>query len=172
MVIWLRILLLEDHPRGCGEHCPRRAGIPSWGGSSPRMRGAPDLIPGASNPVRIIPADAGSTKSASYVFSGQKDHPRGCGEHGGSDSCGHAGGGSSPRMRGAPSAVSLRFWGPGIIPADAGSTPASSWLPQASPDHPRGCGEHYARRDQHGDMEGSSPRMRGALVEYLVRMVE
>ena len=53
----------EDHPRGCGEHV--------WGakhktiatGSSPRMRGARDLVHMLAVRVGIIPADAGSTTS-------------------------------------------------------------------------------------------------------------
>ena len=52
-----------DHPRGCGEHV--------WGakhktiatGSSPRMRGARDLVHMLAVRVGIIPADAGSTTS-------------------------------------------------------------------------------------------------------------
>ena len=52
-----------DHPRGCGEHV--------WGakhktiatGSSPRMRGARDLVHMLAVRVGIIPADAGSTSS-------------------------------------------------------------------------------------------------------------
>ena len=72
--------------------------------------------------------------------------------------------GSSPRMRGAPrsSRNIIRCWR--IIPADAGSTCRryGAWVP--SQDHPRGCGEHELKRLEHDIHEGSSPRMRGALV--------
>ena len=35
-----------DHPRGCGEHSPDATAKPRERGSSPRMRGAPDLLGG------------------------------------------------------------------------------------------------------------------------------
>ena len=55
--------LKGDHPRGCGEH-PRHLQwfIPCLG-SSPRMRGAPSRRMVWSSRTRIIPADAGSTRS-------------------------------------------------------------------------------------------------------------
>ena len=52
----------EDHPRGCGEHM---IGLVPWHvaqGSSPRMRGAQHDYALDSDPLRIIPADAGSTR--------------------------------------------------------------------------------------------------------------
>ena len=54
-----------------------------------------------------------------------------------------------------------------IIPADAGSTLCRSIAGCRSRDHPRGCVEHEDQffRDLHA--EGSSPRMRGALVKKL-----
>ena len=71
----------RDHPRGCGEH--KRQGNRSGmrGGSSPRMRGALDLLVDLGPRTGIIPADAGSTHFHACACSGQADHPRGCGEH-------------------------------------------------------------------------------------------
>ena len=71
-------------------------------GSSPRMRGA-QQAQGGLDPH-------------------SEDHPRGCGEH-----CGYKWifcpkRGSSPRMRGARRLLRGHHAGPGIIPADAGST--------------------------------------------------
>ena len=51
----------EDHPRGCGEHYGWAGGVDLSEGSSPRMRGAPMSVLVVEEPVRIIPADAGST---------------------------------------------------------------------------------------------------------------
>ena len=72
-------------------------------------------------------------------------------------------GGSSPRMRGALGdgvwdAISSR-----IIPADAGSTALEYSKESCRRDHPRGCGEHSGSSGPCGYLEGSSPRMRGAL---------
>ena len=138
----------QDHPRGCGEH-----GLAHWQegsswGSSPRMRGAQNgnvvnqpsdrIIPADAGSTdnksttlisgRIIPADAGSTAARDCRRSRDKDHPRGCGEHGLpclSYACAL---GSSPRMRGALNILGRFIAHAGIIPADAGSTCSNqSW---------------------------------------------
>ena len=71
----------EDHPRGCGEHSGGRKVKEAPEGSSPRMRGAPPLTSDLPGAVRIIPADAGSTRAVGALSSWDL--------------------GSSPRMRGA-----------------------------------------------------------------------
>ena len=111
-------------------------------GSSPRMRGAPQLTLTMQSWCRIIPADAGSTHYKSCAHVSPWDHPRGCGEH--------------PMLRPAS------LWGPGIIPADAGSTSGKSNVIAESEDHPRGCGEHDNAVRIGIHQVGSSPRMRGA----------
>ena len=70
-----------DHPRGCGEHILSTGRHVGNIGSSPRMRGAPDITDNANNAVRIIPADAGSTFCLVEHKTTVWDHPRGCGEH-------------------------------------------------------------------------------------------
>ena len=71
----------RDHPRVCGEHQGRGPQLRRAAGSSPRMRGALErddldlLLDG------IIPAYAGSTKSARASLVVMRDHPRVCGEH-------------------------------------------------------------------------------------------
>ena len=57
----IRRLYYEDHPRGCGEHDPLPVAVTSKNGSSPRMRGALRIGRKISDPLGIIPADAGST---------------------------------------------------------------------------------------------------------------
>ena len=106
------------------------------------MRGAPRLRARSSQPMGIIPADAGSTSQTRIFHRMRRDHPRGCGEHMIGLVPWHVAQGSSPRMRGALIFFVVGVVCLGIIPADAGSTvqpPAAS-----------------ARRP------GSSPRMRGA----------
>ena len=51
----------------------------------------------------------------------------------------------------------------GIIPADAGNTPAGPAGRRSDEDHPRGCVEHYTPIRDIGLVLGSSPRMRGTL---------
>ena len=50
-------------------------------GSSPRMRGARGRHPREASGLRIIPADAGSTRQPPPEVHTPEDHPRGCGEH-------------------------------------------------------------------------------------------
>ena len=54
----------------------------------------------------------------------------------------------------------------GIIPADAGNTHEAGCAVESGPDHPRGCGEHGLYTLAVCSSEGSSPRMRGALVDH------
>ena len=80
-IVQLVSTLTKDHPRGCGEH-PIVGGVSNPVlGSSPRMRGAPRCSTVRSYTQRIIPADAGSTRSPVGLTCRPKDHPRGCGEH-------------------------------------------------------------------------------------------
>ena len=158
-----------DHPRGCGEHSTVTAPLGFPSGSSPRMRGALAVDPGARLLHGIIPADAGSTLCPIGVMSSTPDHPRGCGEHPVQGKGDDRRAGSSPRMRGARYCVA-RLWGQaGIIPADAGSTRSIRPSAHAAMDHPRGCGEHRLWNRYHKFVKGSSPRMRGArMANYFV----
>ncbi len=123
---------VRDHPRGCGEHRSSHAEVKVCLGSSPRMRGALRQAPrmrGAHNcghhgfmPAGIIPADAGSTSTATSPSTRRGDHPRGCGEHSTQDGTGATRGGSSPRLRGAHAHGFPHLPLTGTFPADAGST--------------------------------------------------
>ena len=152
-----------DHPRVCGEHANKHPFISFLVGSSPRMRGAPEvhrdndvrrgIIPayaGSTDAVvvdnppfsRIIPAYAGSTGRPGRDVLERTDHPRVCGEHDVTKAVRTTAPGSSPRMRGARVLVGGDGGLVGIIPAYAGST--------------------GRRTPQRHRSHGSSPRMRGA----------
>ena len=60
---WFEMPIIEDHPRGCGEHAVHRPVLSGHLGSSPRMRGARQSDELGSALGGIIPADAGSTRS-------------------------------------------------------------------------------------------------------------
>ena len=140
-----------------GRFCVARAS-----GSSPRMRGAHDLLVHHGPGPGIIPAYAGSTSGPRDRTWPQRDHPRVCGEHKMPSGTRTPGVGSSPRMRGAPRNRRQRQSTAGIIPAYAGSTPGRHPTPAPTGDHPRVCGEHKASIFRKDDPKGSSPRMRGA----------
>ena len=175
----------KDHPRVCGEHGLNATSGPPLEGSSPRMRGAPCRRRRLGRDGRrIIPAYAGSTRTADTVmclwgdhsaYAGStvvlgsegwqgRDHPRVCGEHILAWLVNHGYHGSSPRMRGAPG----REPGPGadrgIIPAYAGSTYLHCDDVVVVQDHPRVCGEHWVAFLRVSSTRGSSPRMRGARI--------
>ena len=135
----------RDHPRGCGEHCWCGGRPLLHVGSSPRMRGAPHPHRIPSGLAGIIPADAGSTSSSRCCCIVLWDHPRGCGEH---------------LFVKADYQHAMR-----IIPADAGSTQFIQFRLARTWDHPRGCGEHNVGNAMTIAPLGSSPRMRGALLQ-------
>ena len=151
-----------DHPRACGEQAAVSSSSCSLAGSSPRMRGAGDIMPPSFTCLRIIPAHAGSREISSRSESAMQDHPRACGEQLNGALEDMSGRGSSPRMRGAGRPLRPRPARRRIIPAHAGSsTPRIRPIPH-NRDHPRACGEQArAPRSCHSLM-GSSPRMRGA----------
>ena len=113
-----------DHPRRYGEH--RNPSMPVWivYGSSPQMRGALGIIAVEMYIKRIIPADTGSTATQGNWYVNPEDHPRRCGEHRTVSWHYPVFQGSSPQMRGARAPRPSPATCSGIIPADAGSTPA------------------------------------------------
>ena len=111
----------------------------------------------------IIPALAGNTRTSGGPRRPSRDHPRACGEHPGDVLDASRGMGSSPRLRGTPTALSLAPCRGGIIPALAGNTRMSATVVTSSWDHPRACGEHQKKEYGTGKPMGSSPRLRGTL---------
>ena len=153
-----------DHPRACGEHSIVGMSGVRARGSSPRMRGTLNQATGLDTMTGIIPAHAGNTIRNLTFYYALGDHPRACGEH--SDVAIISGTlmGSSPRMRGTPFIFSPPSDENGIIPAHAGNTGTSKRSGNAYGDHPRACGEHGFGYDDFAAIPGSSPRMRGTLM--------
>ena len=111
-------------------------------GSSPRVRGSPNLF-GMRLAVRgIIPAGAGLTSVHASLRTRPGDHPRGCGAHALRRLTFRACRGSSPRVRGSHGDHTKKDGHVGIIPAGAGLTPYHRVSGTALWDHPRGCGAH------------------------------
>ena len=154
-----------DHPRACGER-QRGGDVKESGyGSSPRVRGTREDTMRTIPRVRIIPARAGNATSILTGTDLAPDHPRACGERA-SDPPGHIfDSGSSPRVRGT------RARGPGrsvdarIIPARAGNAKSRHLPTRRDPDHPRACGERPASGSCSSSRGGSSPRVRGTLID-------
>ena len=135
-------IVKADHPRIRGEHRGALLDRVGPGGSSPHTRGAPP--PGLRRRAGrgIIPAYAGSTRSATCRKRYPSDHPRIRGEHRMASRRHVQVSGSSPHTRGALDVPRLDLLRVRIIPAYAGSTarPVPGW----------------------DGWEGSSPHTRGA----------
>ena len=71
----------RDHPRVRGEHFSGAGCAASFGGSSPRARGARPLSRHVFRARGIIPACAGSTATEVKARERRRDHPRVRGEH-------------------------------------------------------------------------------------------
>ena len=97
---------VEDHPRTCGEHILQASQPSNLTGSSPHMRGTPELSELSVSDTGIIPAHAGNTLGLSETEARKRDHPRTCGEHQPHARAGGDGRGSSPHMRGTPQSYS------------------------------------------------------------------
>ena len=133
------------HPRACGENFWEVAMEHEKPGSSPRVRGKLHCGRARRVPVRLIPACAGKTISQAL---------RSCG-----------GIGSSPRVRGKPREEDPRRPRRGLIPARAGKTTSPTAASTSAWAHPRACGENPATARWVARISGSSPRVRGKLLE-------
>ena len=150
-----------------GEHPPVAKHFHDFPGSSPHARGALSKIKPALTTARIIPACAGSTCAASVLLTHVSDHPRMRGEHEACFPVHGVGEGSSPHARGARCCQRAEDRQTGIIPACAGSTADVMTICWESWDHPRMRGEHPCRIPAVRGYWGSSPRERGAQLDFL-----
>ena len=149
------------HPRVCGEHNAFLSASSCAAGSSPRMRGTHIPWRVQFHLRRFIPAYAGNTSCVLAVMRVRAVHPRVCGEH--CKSKGRFGdkNGSSPRMRGTHSGLTINHIASRFIPAYAGNTLCTAVSSLLHAVHPRVCGEHPRIAMSASWNIGSSPRMRG-----------
>ena len=154
-----------------GEHSVVIDAPPLATGSSPRMRGTPGDCGQRRPGCRFIPAHAGNTLMWSSRIADSSVHPRACGEHSPFLPRTVTGHGSSPRMRGTlGSSDDLRLCAR-FIPAHAGNTGHHDTTRTVEPVHPRACGEHLLWLTGSRSGCGSSPRMRGTLVDQCHRRI-
>ena len=149
------------HPRVCGEQCSTRRRRPVATGSSPRVRGTDVAVVRIDDTFRFIPACAGNSPHKRVTDAIVAVHPRVCGEQIAwyflrSFRCG-----SSPRVRGTGSAVTIPVERCRFIPACAGNRRLSRLRNLARSVHPRVCGEQVNIDPLTVRVVGSSPRVRG-----------
>ena len=125
------------------------------------MRGKRSGIVAAIAAVRNIPAYAGKTLTPPVQSSIPAEHPRVCGENLQIFRAMRGRMGTSPRMRGKRFLVPSAAVGARNIPAYAGKTGGGGCGGGWGAEHPRVCGENYAKRKPLAYAAGTSPRMRG-----------
>ena len=140
-----------DHPRVCGEKCEPKHDLFNEQGSPPRMRGKETAGQHCRRLSGITPAYAGKRPCSCRAMRRYGDHPRVCGEKTVMHNVAANKKGSPPRMRGK---VRHHLFGGfliGITPAYAGKRRSLNSFCLRSKDHPRVCGEKFARgqRDLH-----------------------
>ena len=112
----------SDHPRACGANVAVPVTLIMVPGSSPRMRGKHMHMDMSSIAARIIPAHAGQTAPVCNPNRPPPDHPRACGANEVIYERLSQLIGSSPRMRGKPTCLTVGPSNRRIIPAHAGQT--------------------------------------------------
>ncbi len=157
----------EDHPRRCGENRPGQVVKLPFKGSPPQVRGKRyrERANGAIN--RITPAGAGKTVRVFFPSNVVKDHPRRCGENYKRGLHRERPQGSPPQVRGKLCDSSRFAVTPGITPAGAGKTCIGNGSLYTGWDHPRRCGENFARPPRASASRGSPPQVRGKPFDLL-----
>ena len=130
-------------------------------GSSPRVRGTLVMVMASFMQTRFIPAGAGNAAAEIVQVATVTVHPRGCGERIRVGAFSNVVDGSSPRVRGTLPGKHLHPLKWRFIPAGAGNAPFNTSTVNASPVHPRGCGERFQNIVPACRRDGSSPRVRG-----------
>ncbi len=151
------------HPRVCGATSAKRPALLPVSGSSPRVRG--DLVRVQPEPLAqgLIPACAGRPTYTHYPMDPSGAHPRVCGATKTNPPSPGGAVGSSPRVRGDPTARQPSGARSALIPACAGRP--HCWTARRDPvrAHPRVCGATSPWRPVRTWPQGSSPRVRGDL---------
>ncbi len=162
-----KIMQIPVHPRVYGEYSMAGYLVTRQDGSSPRVRGIRQSIFSGDFDTRFIPACTGNTVDCHVQNQRPSVHPRVYGEYAWLYAQKAAEGGSSPRVRGIlfpPCRTSLchRF-----IPACTGNTLRGSRPAFSRSVHPRVYGEYSSYLFVTMLCSGSSPRVRGILVDDL-----
>ena len=153
------------HPRVCGERLGKKLEASDKAGSSPRVRGTHRHCQQIHLVERFIPACAGNAPRASQIPRHRAVHPRVCGERRPAVQRSRVQVGSSPRVRGTQAAALQNPPQSRFIPACAGNASTGRWPARWRPVHPRVCGERFVSRRVLLLQPGSSPRVRGTLME-------
>jgi len=124
-------------------------------------------MPGRPAMMRFIPAPAGNANRHTSRQRLTAVHPRACGERRSCSILTLTSPGSSPRLRGTRPARRKCLNVSRFIPAPAGNAVNHRGHRQGATVHPRACGERAQRNKKPDYPAGSSPRLRGTLLDVL-----
>ena len=150
-----------DHPRVCGEKSVCWPLVCTIWGSPPRVRGKEGTNYTREDVIRITPACAGKSCTASKQRPSTRDHPRVCGEKQKLNRTPMSAKGSPPRVRGKGFITLTYDDDHGITPACAGKRKTAKFMILWEEDHPRVCGEKSGLFRSNATGTGSPPRVRG-----------
>ena len=153
--------LLRAHPRSRGENALMSLGLWARSGSSPLTRGKLRAFWRRRSRLRLIPAHAGKTNTASRSPTRTRAHPRSRGENHENVGLDKTIGGSSPLTRGKLCGIVTLQLKARLIPAHAGKTLPVTVVPISPPAHPRSRGENSDVSWPRATTRGSSPLTRG-----------
>ena len=151
-----------SYPHVCGEHLVVMPLLVAYGGSSPRVWGAPRRPLYRSLTGRLIPTCVGSTLGWCSSLPAAPAHPHVCGEHISPFAAHGSAVGSSPRVWGAQRIPTLNSRKIRLIPTCVGSTARWIGFLLTCSAHPHVCGEHVLVTNGSSGCIGSSPRVWGA----------
>ena len=151
-------------PGACGERWRPEVLRAVTIGSSPRVRGTAPTEPRDPLLDRFIPARAGNGAVFNVVHLGPPVHPRACGERDAASPSTTTETGSSPRVRGTDIGPDDLGCNQRFIPARAGNGAFRGPSGDQVAVHPRACGERYSQFGALITHCGSSPRVRGTVV--------
>ena len=151
----------RDHPRPCGEKFDHELQRTRLIGSPPPMRGKENGPKPRKYTHRITPAHAGKRAAVKGNSPLKQDHPRPCGEKGGTAMAKYTATGSPPPMRGKARVGKTARYTSRITPAHAGKRGARLKSRAPARDHPRPCGEKRRSIKKEQGSTGSPPPMRG-----------
>ena len=157
-------ILMQDHPRRCGENMMSLRPRQAIGGSPPQVRGKQRILTYHRPSRRITPAGAGKTTGQKATQWRLEDHPRRCGENRYVPDRRQRGIGSPPQVRGKPFITAWARYKTRITPAGAGKTWRMYRISSVGRDHPRRCGENAVFTFGRVHCRGSPPQVRGKLL--------
>ena len=154
-------VIVQDHPRRCGENVLEATARSVPAGSPPQVRGKHHAQDRDRRCSGITPAGAGKTYVLNESLTHAQDHPRRCGENVSEQTFATYSKGSPPQVRGKLTEKHCFITMKRITPAGAGKTLKGVFPIFAPQDHPRRCGENAKLMLNSLYGKGSPPQVRG-----------